>query len=90
MDEALLKQLVRQMRIMNIWISIFGTLILLVLAVLGYFVFKIVTFVNDTNTKIENFTTQTKETLDVKGQVCDTDTIGDLLKDKTEVCQSAE
>jgi hypothetical protein len=75
------------MRIMNIWISIFGTLILVILAVLGYFVFKIVTFVNDTNQKIENFTAQTKESLDVKGQVCETDTVGGFLKEKTGVCE---
>lgn len=87
MDEILLKQLVRQLRLLNIWISIFGTLILVTLAVLGYFVFKIVTFVNDTNTKINNFTTQTKDTLDVKGQVCESDGIGGFLRDKTGVCK---
>jgi hypothetical protein len=57
------------------------------LAVLGYFVYKMVTFVNDTNRKIENFTTQTKESLDVKGQVCETDTVGGFLKEKTGVCE---
>ncbi len=88
MDDALLKQLVRQLRILNIWITIFGSLILAALLILGYFVFKIVTFVNDTNTKIDNFTTQTKETLDVKGQVCESDGVGGFLRDKTGVCKA--
>jgi hypothetical protein len=87
MDEQLLRQLTRQLKIMNIWISIFGTLILAVLIVLGYFVFKIVTFVNTTNQKIENLTTQTKETLDFKSKVCSTDSVGSFLQDKTNVCK---
>ncbi len=88
MDEILLKQLVRQLRLLNIWISIFGTLILVTLAILGYFVFKIVTFVNDTNTKIDNITTQTKESFDVKGQVCESDGVGGFLRDKTGICKT--
>lgn len=89
MDDQLAKQLVKQLKILNLWITIFGTLILVTLAVLGYFVFRIVTFVNDTNTKIENFTTQTKDTLDVRGQVCDTDSVGGFLREQTGVCENA-
>ncbi len=87
MDDILLKQLVRQLRIMNIWISIFGSLILVSLIVLGILVFKVVSFVNDTNKKIETITTQTKQSLDVKAKVCDTDTVGGFLQDKTSVCK---
>ncbi len=87
MDEVLLKQLVRQLKIMNFWISIYGALILVVLAVMGYLVFRVVTFVNDTNKKIDNLTTQTKETLDFKSKVCKSDSIGELLTSRTEVCK---
>jgi hypothetical protein len=79
--------LVRQLRIMNIWISIFGTLILVVLAVLGVMVYKVVTFVNDTNTKIDNITTQTKETLDFKQRFCETEGVGGFLRDRTDACK---
>ncbi len=88
MDDRLLRQLVRQLRLLNIWISIFGVLILAALVTLGYFVFKIVIFVNDTNTKIDTITTQTKETLDVKGHVCKSDNVGGFLRDKTGVCET--
>ncbi len=87
MDELLLKQLIRQLRIMNIWISVFGSLILITLVVLGILVFKVVSFVNDTNKKIENITTQTQQSLDFKSKVCDTDSIGNLLQDRTNVCE---
>ena len=86
MDELLLKQLVRQLRVLNIWISIFGSLILAVLIIVGILVFRVVTFVNDTNKKVETFTQQTKQSLDIKSQACDTKSLGNILKDKTSVC----
>lgn len=86
MDDLLLKQLVRQLRIMNIWISIFGSLILITLIVLGFLIFKVVNFVNDTNQKIEDITTQTQQSLDFKSKVCNTDSIGSLLQGRTDIC----
>jgi hypothetical protein len=88
MDDILLKQLVRQLRVLNIWISIFGTLILTMLIILGILVFKVVTFVNDTNKKVDNFTSQTRRTLDVKQQACSSQSIGGVLKDKTNICNN--
>jgi len=87
MDELLLRQLIRQLKIMNIWISVFGSLILVVLVVLGILVFKVVTFVNDTNQKIETISTQTKESLDFKSKVCDTNSIGGFLQGNTDICK---
>jgi hypothetical protein len=87
MDEVLLKQLVRQLRILNIWITVFGSLILAVLLVLGYFVFKLVTFVNDTNKKVEHLTTQTRDALDFKSKVCSSDSFGSFLQGRTDLCK---
>ena len=87
MDELLLKQLVRQLKIMNIWISIFGGLILVTLIILGVMVYKVVTFVNDTNAKIDNITSQTQETLDFKSKFCGSDSLGGFLRDRTEICK---
>jgi hypothetical protein len=89
MDELLLKQLIRQLKIMNLWISIFGTLILAALLVLGYLVYRVVTFVNDTNKKIESLTSQTKESLDFKNKVCGSDSLGGLLQDRTQYCSTS-
>jgi len=87
MDDIVAKQLIRQLKIMNLWISIFGTLILAVLLVLGYLVFKVVTFVHDTNEKIETISTQTRESLDFKSKVCKSDSVGDLLMSRTDICK---
>lgn len=87
MDELLLKQLVRQLKIMNIWISIFGGLILVTLIILGVMVYKVVTFVNDTNAKIDTITSQTQETLDFKSKFCGSDSLGGFLRDRTEICK---
>lgn len=87
MDELLLKQLVRQLKIMNVWISVFGTLIVVTLIILGILVFKVVSFVNDTNKKIDTIGTQAKQSLDFKQKACNSDTLGSLLKTKTDVCE---
>ena len=87
MDDQIARQLVKQLKILNIWITIFGTLILATLAVLGYFVFRIVTFVNDTNTKIDHLTSQTKETLDFKSKFCNSDSVGGFLRGNTDICK---
>jgi hypothetical protein len=87
MDELLLKQLIRQLRIMNIWISIFGTLVVLALAALGFMVYKVVAFANDTNHKIEALTTQTKESLDFKNKACKSDSFGGFLQGSTDLCK---
>ena len=86
MDELLLKQLVRQLRLLNIWITVFGTLILVTLIVLGILVFKVVSFVNDTNKNIETITTQTKESLDFKAKACNSDSLS-FIKDSTGLCK---
>jgi hypothetical protein len=86
MDELLLKQLVRQLKIMNIWISVFGTMIVVTLVVLGVLVFKVVSFVNDTNKKIDTIGTQAKQSLDFKQKACDSNALGSLLQSKTDIC----
>lgn len=70
MDEQLQRQLVRQLKIMNFWITFFGTIILVSLLVMGFLIFKMVTFVRSTEQKITNFQTKTTETLNVKDDLC--------------------
>lgn len=89
MDELVLKQLVRQLRLLNIWITIFGTLILAALVVVGILVFKVVSFVDDTNRKIETITTQTKESLDFKAKVCDGNSFA-FVKESSGLCDGQQ
>ena len=70
MDELTAKQLVRQLKIINFWITFFGVTFLIAFAVLGVLIFKVVTFVRSTEQKITDFQTKTSQTLNVKDDLC--------------------
>lgn len=87
MDEVLLRQLVRQMKVLNIWITVFGTLILAALLICLYMVFKVVTFVQDTSNKLNSIQENTQNTLNVQKQLCSSDNISGFLKDRSDYCK---
>jgi heme/copper-type cytochrome/quinol oxidase subunit 2 len=70
MDEVLVRQLVRQLKIINLWITLFGTVIVVALIVLGILVFKVVTFVHSTEQKVSDLQQKTVNTLNVKDDIC--------------------
>ncbi len=87
MSESLETQLVRQLKVLNFWVSLFGILILLALGMTGYSVFKMVTYIKDTTDKVTTIQQQTTEKLDVKKQVCDgTDAFANFVR-STGACQ---
>ena len=73
-NEVLLKQLVRQMKFMNFWITLFGTIGVIAIAVLAFFIFQLVTFIGETNTKLEGVKQEISQSTDIKRQVCTGDT----------------
>jgi uncharacterized membrane protein len=73
MDEHLAKQLTRQLKILNRWLMAMTIMFVLALIVIGILLFKIVTFVNDTQDRIEDIQQKTNSALDVKGRLCDGD-----------------
>lgn len=88
MNEQLQRQLIRQLKLLNFWITTFGTLFLVALAILGYFLFQTVMFMRDTGQKIENFQAQTRDSLDVKKQACENNgAFGDFLRSSTKACE---
>jgi heme/copper-type cytochrome/quinol oxidase subunit 2 len=70
MNEELTKQLVRQLKIINFWITLFGTIIVATLLVLGFLVFKVVTFVRNTEQQVAELRNKTTQTLNVKDDLC--------------------
>ena len=70
MDEVLVRQLVRQLKIINLWITLFGTVIVVALIVLGILVFKVATFVRTTEQKVSDLQQNTVNTLNVKDDIC--------------------
>jgi cell division protein FtsX len=70
MDERLQRQLVRQLRILNVWMTFLSLMVIATLVIMGYVAFKVVTFVHDTTQKIDNVQTQVKSNLDFKQKLC--------------------
>ncbi len=86
MDEILLKQIVRQLKLLNIWISLFGTLILISLIIAGVVLFKLITFANESLNDINSFQDKAQQSLDVKQQLCKNDNGGSVLRKTTNIC----
>ena len=76
MEEAVAKQLTRQLKIINFWISLFGSIIVIVLLILGFLVFKMVTFVQSTEQKVTDLRNKTAQTLNVKDDLCKNSILG--------------
>ncbi|MGB4800364.1 MAG: hypothetical protein WBP03_02505 [Candidatus Saccharimonadales bacterium] len=70
MNEDLTRQLVRQLKIINFWITLFGSIIVITLLFLGFLVFKVVTYVHNTEQKVTDLRNKTTQTLNVKDDFC--------------------
>lgn len=70
MDDQVAKQLTRQLKIMNFWITFFGSIIVILMLIIGFFTYKTVVFVRNTQQKITEIQTKTTETLNVKDDIC--------------------
>lgn len=70
MNEALERQLIRQLKILNFWITSFGIVLMIGLAIIGYLLFQTVMFMKTTSDNLQNFKNSTSQNLDIKAQVC--------------------
>ena len=86
MDEVLIRQLTRQLKLLNFWITLFGTLVLITLLIIGFFIFKLVSFTHHTADKVDNLQNKVTQSLNVKQKVCDTKTVGGFLDKQTKAC----
>ncbi len=87
MDELLLKQLTKQLKLLNFWITLFGTLFLIGFIILGVLVYKIVTFTQNTSAKFDRLQQKTEQTLNVQKKLCDSKNVGSLLQRQSGVCK---
>jgi hypothetical protein len=89
MNEQLEKKLIRQLRILNFWITSFGVLLLVGLAVIGYFLFQTAMFVKSTSDNLQVVKEKTTDTLNVNKQVCgSTGALSDYVKNNTDFCKN--
>ncbi len=81
MDQTVEKQLLKQLKILNFWITLFGILFLIILGIIGFFMYQTAMFVRDTSKRVSDFQQSTTQSIDVKSQVCSkNDSLADFLK----------
>ena len=88
MDEKTAKQLLKQLKLINFWISVYGVVMIAILGFLLYMIFQLVTFVQDTNRRIDEFRNATSGSINIQKQSCDGGgVLSEWLKANTESCR---
>jgi hypothetical protein len=87
MDEKAVKKLNRQLRAIKSMLFFFSILMVVSLVILGFLAWKVLTFTNDVNNKIDSFQQTTEQNLNFKNQLCNDDTVGSFLKQSSDVCR---
>lgn len=84
MSDEIARQLVKHLKRLNFWVTIFGTVFLVTLVIIGIVLFKIVMFVQEVNTKVQS----AGSSLDVKRQVCEgTGSFSNFIRKSTKACE---
>lgn len=87
MDENIQRQLLRQLKILNFWITTMGILLLTALAIIGYLLFQIIVFVRDTSQQLQQVRESTTQSLDLRQQACaEPGAFGDFLRRQGDIC----
>lgn len=73
MDDALLKQLIRQLKILNIWISLFGTMMILAIIVVAVLLYQLMSFLGETNRKLDSVKSGVPSATDLQKEACSGD-----------------
>ena len=69
-DDELLKRINRQLRGIKWLLGFFALLIVALFIILAFIAYRVVTFTNHVNTKIDTLQRTTVQKLDVKSQLC--------------------
>jgi len=86
MDDALLRKVSRQLKLLNFVVTFFGLLILTSFIIAAVLVFKAATFARSEATKIDNLQKQATQSLDVRQQLCNDKTISSFVKSQSGFC----
>ncbi len=86
MDDALLRKVSRQLKLLNFMVTTFGLLILASFAVTAVLLFKAITYVHTEATKLDNLQKRATQSLDVRQQLCTDKTISSFVKSQSGLC----
>ena len=70
MDQQLQRQILRQLKLLNFWITLFGVVGIVTMVILGVLLFKLITFVQDTTSKVETLQKTAEKNLNLRNQLC--------------------
>ena len=87
MDDALLRKVSRQLKLLNFVVTFFGLLILVSFVVTAVLVFKAATFARSEAIKIDNLQKQASQSLNLKQQICNDSSLQALLQATGTVCK---
>lgn len=88
MDELLVKQLLRQLKIINTFMIILVVTFLTFFIVTGVVVYKAVQEVRDAKNSINSLQDKLQGNINLKTEICDSDSsVSDLLKNRSEICK---
>jgi cell division protein FtsI/penicillin-binding protein 2 len=86
MNDDQLKQITKQLKFIKFWLSFFGSLILITLLVLGYFVYQVITFTSNAAKELNSLQDQAKQSLDLKQKICANDSNGIIAEARSNFC----
>ena len=87
MNEQLAKQLTRQLRLLNFWITFFGVIILASLAVSGYFMYRAYTYVKKAESSLTSLQQKAQLNVDVQDKLCNSkSSFSGLIKEQSTLC----
>ena len=84
------KALTRQLKIINIWIGIFGATVSIVLIIICVFVWRVYSATQELKNDVQKFRSSVSESTDIKAQLCDeTDQglISAFARDNSSLCE---
>ena len=90
MDEqlAVQRKLTKQLRWLNINLTIFGVMAVGGFLVVAFLLFQIMLFLQDAGNKVQSLQNSTTQQLDIKSQLCNgTDSFSTFLKTNTDACR---
>jgi len=86
-EQLLLKQLTRQLKLLNIWITIFGTIILIALIALAILVYQAISFTRSVSEKVDTTQQSIRDNLNVRDRVCSGQADDSLLNRYSNICE---
>lgn len=87
MTDKAAQALTKQLKVLNFWITTFGTLFFVVLVIIGFLLYQTIAFVRETGDKLTATQESVTKSLDVKSKLCSSNNkVTDFLKKNTGTC----